>query len=132
LDKDQVVLVTAARVSFATEKEKYLKEFSRDSAATLVETFERTPDLEKPFFISQMAWRVVRTAEARAEHAHLRAEAAEAELKLLRTQRDSNWKRKQGARERQFEAELRHQKDPKHLRKKQRQAKQRLKKKKKH
>jgi len=124
--------VTAARVSFATEKEKYLKEFSQVSAVTLDETFERTPDLEKPFFISQMAWKVVRTAEARAEHAKLRAEAAEAELKLLRTQRDSNWKRKQTARERQVEAELRQQKDPKHLKKKQKQAKQRLKKKKKH
>jgi hypothetical protein len=124
--------ITAARASFATEKEKYLKEFSQVSATTLDEAFERTPDLEKPFFISQMAWKVVRTAEARAEHAKLRAETAEAELKVLRAQRDSNWKRKQTARERQFEAELRHQKDPKHLRKKQRQAKQRVKRKKKH
>lgn len=117
--------ISAARTSFAAEKEKYLKEFSDIPSAALDESFEATPDLEKPFFISQMAWKVVRAAEARAEQAKQRAEAAEAELKRLRVERDANWRRKQLARERQREAELRHQKDPKYAQKKQKQAKKR-------
>jgi len=123
--------ITAARASFAAEKEKYLKEFLQVSAPALDESFERTPDLEKPFFVSQMAWKVARTAEAKAEYEKQRAEAAEAELKRLRNEKDANWKRKHTARERQREAELRHQKDPKYLQKKQRQSKKRMQKKKK-
>ncbi len=119
--------IVAARASFAAEKAKYLKEFSDLSSSGLDEAFERTPDLEKPFFISQMAWKVVRTSEARAEHAKARAEAAEAELRLLKAEKDSNWKRKKTARERQAEAEARHQKDPNYLRKKKKQAKHRSK-----
>lgn len=58
--------ISAAKVSYATEEEQYLREYPQTSASALRQAFEHTPDLEKPFFVIQMGWKAARQAEERA------------------------------------------------------------------
>jgi hypothetical protein len=117
--------INAAKISYAAEEAQYLREYPQASAAALRESFDKTPDLEKPFFVTQMGWKAARQAAARAESATRRAVESEAELKRVRAAAETGALQKQLARLEQSEAEARHGKDPKYLRKKLRQAKKR-------
>jgi hypothetical protein len=117
--------ISAAKVSYATEEEQYIREFPQSSVATLRHAFDKTPDLEKPFFVTQMGWKAARQAEARAAAATKRAMESEAELKKVRAEAETGALQKQLARLKQSETEERHRKDPNYLRKKLRQAKKR-------
>ena len=128
--------INAANTTYREERDKYLKEFSTASASELDAAFEAIPDLEKPFFVQQMGWRMAGKEKLRADEAQQKAKfaateaaAANQELARLRMQRDANWKRKTEIRERQLAAEERNSRDPKHQRKRDRQAKRRRKRK---
>lgn len=124
--------INAANTTYGRERDAYLTEFAEMTAAELDETFATTPELEKPFFVQQMGFRLAAREQARAEAATLQAELAkkraeEAQLELLRVKReaDSDWQRRRAAREHQLLAEERNRKDPKHQKKRERQAKKR-------
>lgn len=117
--------IDAAKASFVTEEKEYLKEFPTKSVEALRSSFKNTPDLEKPFFVTQMGWKAARAASIRAEVAALRVTAMEAELREVRANTEVDSLKKQLARTKQAAAEERHKQDPKYLKKRLRQAKRR-------
>ncbi|MGO9588827.1 MAG: SIR2 family protein [Candidatus Acidiferrales bacterium] len=121
--------IEIANTTYRQEKEKYLRELSTLSSSDLDEAFSRTPDLEKPFFVQQLGWRVADEAKSKADAARKRAEEAERQLQQLKLERDAEWKRRKGVREKQVAAESRNALDPKRSRKRVRQAKKRKRKK---
>jgi hypothetical protein len=122
--------IDEANITYEAERERYLKEFSSLSPKDLDSVYKSTPDLEKPIFVQQLGWRLADIETARADEEHRKAEAAlkrarEANQKLARLEleRGANWKRRNEVRKNQLDAEERNAKDPKHLRKRYRQAK---------
>ncbi|MHC4276607.1 MAG: SIR2 family NAD-dependent protein deacylase [Planctomycetota bacterium] len=122
--------VSHAKASFSEQKESYLKETEQTYATPLDEAFERTPDLEKPLFVTQMGWRVVEAAERRAQAALARAAVAEAKVKQLQEEKDAAWKLKEKRRAEHEDGRKRNLHDLKHASKLIRQAKKRARKKK--
>jgi len=129
--------ISQAKLSFEDQKEKFLDSTEKfKSMRKLEEAFSRTPDMEKPFFVSQMAWRITRSAERAAQHANeslkqaqQRADAAESRAKNAE---DDKLAAEKARRKAESETgRLRNLNDPKHLRKRQRQAKKRRRKKRK-
>jgi prophage regulatory protein len=124
--------IDIANTTYTEERDKYLKEFQDVHASTLDEAFHCTPDLDKTFFVQQMGWKVARqehlrveAAENKARFARKQADLLSAELIKVKQEASKDWKRKENARNMQIEAEARNAADPKHLRKRSRQAKKR-------
>lgn len=136
IDKDRYVRffgpsIDAAKLSYKKERDNYIKKLEEDSAKDrdLDDAFEKTPDLEKPFFVAQMGWRVAEWSQQREKLAIQRASEAEEKVRRLETERDKAWKTREKKRQEQEAARLRNLKDPKHLRKRLKQAKKRKRKK---
>jgi len=121
--------IDKAKLSFKEQKAKYINDIEQEYATQLESEFEKTPDLEKPIFVAQMAWKLADVAKQREVHAMKRAEEAESRVRQLEAERDSAWKLKSKRRDEQEAARLRNMQDPKHMRKRQKQAKKRKKKK---
>ena len=128
--------IDSSKVSFKEEKAKYIANVEQSYSKGLDSAFEETPDLEKPFFVAQMGWKLAEAAKEREEQskqrekeAIKRAVEAEAETKKLQAEKDANWKKREKRREAQDAARERNLKDPKHLRRRKKQAKKRRKKK---
>jgi len=124
-------IISQSRLTFDKEKERYIRTNEKIHRADLEDAFESTPDLEKPFFVSQMQW----NAAVLAENFALKAkENAEKELTEKRAEIDAEkelLKRKNIEREKQVQTTIKHYKDPKFRRKKAKQSKKRQRKKKK-
>ncbi len=129
--------ISQARLSFEDQKEKFLASTEKvKSGRELDEAFSRTPDLEKPFFISQMAWSITRSAERSAQRAKVSAKQAQqradaAEDRAKKAEEDKLAAEKARRRAESEAGRLRNLNDPKHLRKRQRQDKKRRRKKRK-
>lgn len=128
--------INAANTTYREERDKYLKQISTASAPDLDAAFEEIPDLEKPFFVQQMGWRIAEKEKTRADEAQKQAKfaateaaTAEQELAQLKMQRDAKWRHRTEIRAKQLAAEERNARDPKHQRKRERQAKRRRKRK---
>jgi ribosomal protein S19E (S16A) len=121
--------IDLANTTYKEEREKYLKDLSSVTPRELDQAFEQTPDLEKPFFVQQLGWRLAQEARLKADFATRQAEVALREVEDLKLQRDSKWKQRKEIQEKQFAAEKRNALDTKHLRKRLRQAKKRKQKK---
>jgi len=120
--------IRESRISFSEQKEKYLRGTENAFSAQLDEMFEGTPDLEKPFFASQMGWRLAHRTEqelavTRREMVQLsrRAIEAEAEVSRLTAEKEAKWKSRAKKQDAEEQARLRNLQDPKHVRKRQRQ-----------
>lgn len=122
--------IDAAKASFEKEKASYINELEDKYTRGLDEAFEKTPDLEKPFFVAQMGWRRAEASQKREEQERQRARDAEAKVKQLENEKERVWKIREKKRQKEEIARLRNMKDPKHLRKRLKQAKKRRKKKK--
>lgn len=122
--------IDVANTTYKEERDKYLKDFSTVSRRELDDAFADTPDLEKPFFVQQLGWRLAQKETARAEVLEKRTHEIERELAQLKLQRDAKWRHREAIREKQIAAQERNALDPKHLRKKLRQSKKRKRKKK--
>jgi hypothetical protein len=122
--------IDAAKLSFEREKSNYISELEETRTKDIDDAFSKTPDLEKPFFVAQMGWRMAEKAKKREELARRDAFEAEAKAKKLESEKNKAWKTREKDRQEQKEAELRNIRDPKHIRKRKRQAKKRKKKKK--
>jgi hypothetical protein len=148
--------VSQAKASYKEQVDKYLQETEQaHGRKDLDEEFDRTPDLEKPFFVAQMGWQMARIAERKAQEAarreeatktkaqqHVagieaaatkritdadeRARAATAQAKAARE--EAKAARKARSRAEQEAARLRNLQDPKHMRKRRQQAKKRARK----
>jgi hypothetical protein len=123
-------IINVAKTTYAKERDGFLQEFPDKYGESLDRDFESIPDLEKPFFVEQMGWKVARRQEAKAHQTEQqltvarRLEAdARAEITKLRQELDSDWKRRKAIRAKQVEAENRNAQDEKHRRKRLRQAK---------
>jgi hypothetical protein len=121
--------IDAAKLSFEVERERYISEVEEIYTKNIGEAFAKTPDLEKPFFVAQMGWRMAERAKEQEGIAKERAVEAEAKVRKLESERGKAWKVRDQETKEQEKAELRNSKDPKHLRKRKKQAKKRKKKK---
>lgn len=129
--------IDTAKASFQRERANYLSDLESRYTEDIDEAFERTPDLEKPFFIAQMGWRRAElsqereeAATRRAQEAEARAEKAQATIRKLEQERGMAWRARDKRSKEQEAARLRNLQDPAHVRKRLRQAKKRAKKKK--
>ena len=122
--------IDAAQASYEKEKRGYIEELEETYTKDIDDAFEQTPDLEKPFFVAQMAWRRAEEAEQKERSATQRALEAETKVKQLESEKDKAWKTREKKKQEQTIARLRNLQDSKHLRKRQRQAKKRKRKKK--
>lgn len=122
-------MIDAAKASFERQRKGYIRDLEEGAGEWLDEAFARTPELEKPLFVSQMGWESVDAAERREEMATRRAMAAEKRVQELELERDRGWKALRKRREEEERRRLRNLQDPKHVRKRQRQAKNRRRKK---
>ena len=122
--------IDAAKISFEKEKTKYLNELEETYTRNIEDAFEKTPDLEKPFFVAQMGWRLAEASQKREESAKKRALEAETKVKKLESEKEKAWKTREKVRQEQETARLRNLKDQKHVHKRLKQAKKRKKKKK--
>ncbi|MHC1765885.1 MAG: SIR2 family protein [Verrucomicrobiia bacterium] len=131
--------ISQAKTRYRDQVDKYLNETEQTSQREEYDKeFERTPDLEKPFFVAQMGWHLARTteekakievhaAEARVSKAEDAREQAEARAKAAEADAEAARKKALTA---QHEANrLRNLDDPKHAKKRERQAKARARKK---
>jgi len=130
IDKDRYARffgpsIDAAKVSYKKEKRSYIEDLEETYTKDLDDSFDKTPDLEKPFFVAQMGWRRAEASQQREELAKQRALEAEAKVKQLESERDKAWKTREKRRQEQEAARLRNLKDPKHVRKRLRQSKKR-------
>jgi len=131
--------VRQARLAYSEERDRYLNETERAyNSKDWDAAFERTPDLEKPFFVTQMGWELARTIEKKAARVTSEAEAkaGRAEAKASEAMRAAEDARLEAdaARKAKITAEqetrrLRNANDPRQVRKLQRQAKKRKRKK---
>ena len=71
--------INAANTTYREERDKYLKQISTASAPDLDAAFEEIPDLEKPFFVQQMGWRIAEKEKTRADEAQKQAKFAATE-----------------------------------------------------
>lgn len=115
--------VDAARASYEREKLKYVQDVENKNVSVLDDEFDRTPDLEKPFFLAQMGWRSAEMAKQREEIASRRAKEAETKLERMEAEAKRATKKRGKKRQAQEAARQRHLKDQKHIRKRLRQAK---------
>jgi hypothetical protein len=129
--------IDLAVLDFAREKEKYIASVEVNQRE-LEEAFEATPDIEKPLFVSQMGWKTAHHEEEKRERIEKQREKTEKELdeakrqiKHLEQERDAGWKRRQEEVERQLAARKKNLGDPKHVRKRRRQGKNRIRRRKK-
>ena len=129
--------ISQARLSFDEQKEKYLASTETfRSVLELEHAFARTPDLEKPFFVTQMAWNTARVAEQTAHRANQSRKQAQerataAESRAEKAEEDKLAAEKAKRRAESEVGRLRNLNDPNHLRKRERQAKKRRRRKKK-
>lgn len=124
--------IKAANTTYREERDRYIEDLAISTAEQLDHSFERSPDLEKPFFVQQMGWKLAASEQQKAEAARKEAEVAKQkanqmtlELAQVRRDQDTELGRRQRVRQRQLAAEERNLGDPKHLRKRKRQAKKR-------
>jgi len=128
--------IRQAKISYLGQVEEYLKQTEQTHRRNDYDlAFDSTPDLEKPFFVMQMGWEFARAAERKAieaakreAKADERARVAVAEAKTAR--QDAEATKKDKIRILHEANRLRNLRDPKLLRKRERQAKKRRRKKK--
>lgn len=129
--------IDVAKLNFDKEKQRYIETVEGANLRDLEEAFETTPSIEKPQFMSQMGWEMARVEEQKRAAAQRQSDRAADELKdaqkrirQLEQEREAGWKRKQTELEKQEAAKQSNLQDPKHVRKRKRQAKNRKRKKK--
>ncbi|MBF0560167.1 MAG: hypothetical protein HQL08_15465 [Nitrospirae bacterium] len=88
IDKDRYVRffgpsIDAAKTSFVKERTSYIDNLEETYTINIDVAFEKTPDLEKPFFVAQMGWRRAEASQQREELMRQRALEAEAKVKQL-------------------------------------------------
>lgn len=133
--------VSQAKLAYKDQVDEYLDQTEQaHRRAEYDEAFNRTPDLEKPFFVAQMGWKLARRSSDKADAADHKAQAVTAragervrvaEARAKTAEADAEVARKARRRAEQAANRLRNLRDPKHLRKRKRQSKKRARKKRK-
>ena len=126
--------IRQAKFSYNEQVEKYLQEIEQSYTRSEVDDlFEKIPDLQKPFFVTQMGWKLARITEERSkqlsEDAEKRAKEAETTASSAKSEL-IGLKRKLAKADNEIRR-LRNKQDPKHVQKKRKQAKKRNQKKRK-
>ena len=118
--------IKASGLSLTREKNRYHAATEQAYRTnTCEEVFRVTPDLQKPLFVNKIGWRILEIAERSAKEANVRAEVAEKELRMFREETKRGKRKSSKAREKQLDAEARNRLDPKHVRKRRQQKKNR-------
>ena len=117
--------IDASKVSYQTERSTYISQIEDTYTKNVDDAFEQTPDLEKPFFATQMGWQLARQSKQKEDLAKQRASNAEAKVKKLESEKEGAWRSRKKRTQEQEEARLRNLQDPKHVRKRKRQSKKR-------
>ena len=121
--------IDIARIKYEEEKEKYVETMEKIHVRDIDDAFTKTPDLEKPYFVIQMAWQEAEKHERKAEEANRRASEAKLELQKLKAVKEITLKIKKERRELHEAQYLKNLSDPKRQKQLRRRAKRRRKKK---
>ena len=132
--------IRQAKISYREQIDGYLNQTEQiHKRSDYDAAFDSTPDLEKPFFISQMGWVLARRAEEKVADTTQRAKrnideatqrARESEKRAKAAEAEAKNERKGRVTAEQRASQFRNLGDPKHLRKLAKQAKKRRRKKK--
>jgi SIR2-like domain len=117
--------IDASKADYEEQRELYSRDMEQHYLGELDDAFERTPDLDKPFFVSQLAWKTAEQAQRRADIVSAAFEKAQSDIRAMRLHVDARLHSKSDAKARQEEARLRNSRDPAHIRRRKRQAKKR-------
>ena len=114
--------ISAAKIVFHQERMNFVTDLEQYYVRNVDEVFEEMPDLEKPFFVVHMGWRKARQLELREGSAVRRAVHAEEKVRTLELEKEKAWKTRENRAQEHEEGRLRNLMDPKHIRKRKRQA----------
>lgn len=126
--------ISEANATLNREIDNYIKATARSvhdqqtERESILKSFRRTPDVEKSLFVEQLGWKAARKAEERLRVAERQKEEAERKGRDEVASIKAEYERKERERKRHEEGRARNLGDPKHLRKRLRQAKKRKKK----
>lgn len=133
--------INQAKISYRDQVEHYIAETEQNAfREDFDRAFDSTPDLEKPFFVAQMGWQLARAAEVKAKRTEESAQARiasveegrrKAEDRARHAEEDAEKARKRALAIQHEANRQRNLKDPKHRVKRERQAKERARKKRK-
>jgi hypothetical protein len=128
-------VINQAKSDFRGQVDKYLASTEQQAFSSEYEkAFDRLPDLEKPFFVGQMGWQLARATEEKARMAERSAEAQialaqegklAAEVRALTAEATADEIRRKMITTQNEANRRRNLQDPKHLKKRARQAKER-------
>jgi len=134
--------IRQAKISYREQIDGYLQQTEQIYRRSDYDVaFDSTPDLEKTFFVAQMGWELARRAERHVDDATKRAQGAErraqgaekraqgAEMRAKAAEANADAERKARITAEQKISQLRNLADPKHARKRAKQAKKRRRKK---
>ncbi len=117
--------IDQAKISYERERDAYVADLEKVYAKDVDDAFNATPDIEKPFFSVQMAWTLTRSSREKEKVANEGRIKAEVQVRTLESERDEAWRIRKKRTEDQDAAELRNLQNPKHVRKRRKQAKRR-------
>lgn len=129
--------IQQSKLDYSQQVERYLDETMQTHQRQSYDAdFDRTPDLQKPFFVSQMAWRITRRAEEKVDEAGKQIDRAMKDAEAAEARARAAEERSEKAHTARVRAEqeanrLRNLQDPKHAKKRMKQAKKRARKKRK-
>lgn len=127
--------ISEANATLAREMDNYVKATDKSvkdqqsDRESILKAFQRTPDNEKPLFVEQLGWTAARRAEERLKAAVRQKNDAERKHKEEVSSLKAEYERKERERKRHDEGRQRNLGDPRHLRKRIRQAKKKRRKK---
>ena len=117
--------IDAAKASFEREVDRYVKDIEELHVGSIRDAFTNTDELDKPFFVAQMGWRMAQEAERRGEFTSQRLSDAEKRIRDLELYGAKALNSGQRGRRRQELARRRNLQNPQHVRKRRRQARKR-------
>ncbi len=117
--------IDQAKISYERERDAYVAELEKVYVKDVDDAFNATPDIEKPFFSVQMAWKLTRSSREKEKVANEGRIKAEVQVRTLESERDEAWRIRKKRTKDQDAAELRNLQNPKHVRKRRKQAKRR-------
>jgi hypothetical protein len=126
--------INQARTEFEKQKQEYIRTLEkpgfRVNPQELEEAFERTPDFEKPLFVTQMGWKVAREKQREIESGQVAIQQSLALVSEANKRADDAQRRSEEERKRRLTLEhennrLRNLNDPNHQKKREWQARKR-------
>lgn len=115
--------INSAKLLYSEQKDAYLRDTEAASLQELDDRFEKIPDLQKPLFVSRIAFHNAMAAQQKAEAEARRANELAGQVRRLESERKKGWRSLERKRERQTEAEAKSRLNPRQRKRQERKRK---------